>query len=183
MAEMNLDEGFFKEATSFDGPIPGESLTESPAASRPWDGPPSFTTKTEALEHYFDVFTSEDIYKPLMDSLNEGVSVMEIVKVFLYQGFEEGLINPDMMLLLVEPLAYMIAALAERVGIDFVIERDDEDEDGDEDEYEEGEDPPMFNQAMSTIEAPEAGEEFPEEVEEQLGSAEPLRAESLLGER
>ena len=181
MAEMNLDEGFFKEATSFDGPIPGESLMESPDASRPWEGPPSFTTKTEALEHYFDVFTSEDIYKPLMDSLNEGVSVMEILNVLLYQGFEEGLINPDMMLILAEPLAYMIAALAERVGIDFVIDRDNED--GDEDEYEERADPSMFNQAISTIEAPEAGEEFPEEVEEQLGSAEPLRAESLLGER
>ena len=59
---------------------------------------------------------------------------MDIVQVLFFQGFQDGLFNPDMMLLVAEPLAYMIAALAERADVDFVIiADDDEDEDDDED--------------------------------------------------
>ena len=79
------------------------------------------------------------------------------------------------MLILAEPLAYMIAALAERAKIDFVIQDDDEDE--------EDEDTSMFGQAVGTIESPEAGEEFPEEVAQQLESEVPEQGRSLLGEQ
>ena len=109
-----------------------------------------------------------------MDSLESGVAVMDLVKTFLYQGFQEGLFNPDMMLILAEPLAYMIAALAERAQIEFVIQ-DDEDDDE--------EDVAMFGQAVGTIEEPEPGEEFPDRVTERLEDDQPMRAESLLGAR
>ena len=51
---------------------------------------------------------------------------MQIVKIILYRGFSDGLWNPDMMLILAEPLAYMIMALAERADVDFKIDEDDE---------------------------------------------------------
>ena len=41
----------------------------------------------------------------------------------------------------------------------------------------------MFGQAVGTIESPEAGEEFPEEVAQQLESEEPIQGRSLLGEQ
>lgn len=169
-----IDEMFFKEGTSLDGAIPGESLTVSPDDPRPWESPPQIVTKSDGLEYYFDLLTSEEIYDRLMDSLESGVTVMDIVKTFLYQGFQEGLFNPDMMLILAEPLAYMIAALAERAQIEFVIQ-DDEDDDE--------EDVSMFGQAVGTIEEPEPGEEFPDRVTERLEDDQPMRAESLLGAR
>ena len=168
-----IDEMFIKEGTSLDGAIPGESLTVSPDDPRPWESPPQIVTKSDGLEYYFELFTSEEIYDRLMDSLESGVAVMDLVKTFLYQGFQEGLFNPDMMLILAEPLAYMIAALAERAQIEFVIQDDDDDE----------EDVSMFGQAVETIEEPEPGEEFHDRVTERLEDDQPMRAESLLGAR
>ena len=171
---IDVDKAFFDEATTFDAPIPGESLTVSPEESHPWDGPPEHNKKSDALQYFFDLFTSEEIYDNLMNSLESQVPVMDLVKVFLYQAFQEGKINPDMMLILAEPLAYMMAALAERAEIDFIIQDDEEDEAGD---------TSMFGQAVGTIESPEAGEEFPEEVAQQLESEEPIQGRSLLGEQ
>ena len=170
---IDVDKAFFDEATTFDAPIPGESLTVSPEESHPWDGPPEYNKKSDALEYFFGLFTSEEVYDGLMDSVEAQTPVMDLVKVFLYQAFEEGKINPDMMLLLAEPLAYMIAALAERAKIDFIIQDDEEDE---------MRDFSSFGQAVSTIESPEAGEEFPEEVAQQLEEA-PEQGRSLLGEQ
>lgn len=172
---IDVDKAFLDEATTFDAPIPGESLTVSPEESHPWDGPPEYNKKSDALEYFFDLFTSEETYGKLMNSLESQVPVMDLVKVFLYQSFQEGKINPDMMLILAEPLAYMIAALAERAEIDFIIQDDDDDE--------EDEDTSMFGQAVGTIESPEAGEEFPEEIAQQLESEVPEQGRSLLGEQ
>ena len=171
---IDVDQAFLDEATTFDAPIPGESLTVSPEETHPWDGPPEHNKKSDALQYFFDLFTSEEIYDNLMNSLESQVPVMDLVKVFLYQAFQEGKINPDMMLILAEPLAYMMAALAERAEIDFIIQDDEEDEAGD---------ASMFGQAVGTIESPEAGEEFPEEVAPQLESEEPIQGRSLLGEQ
>ena len=51
------------------------------------------------------------------------------------------------------------------------------------DDDEEDEDTSMFGQAVGTIESPEAGEEFPEEVAQQLESEVPEQGSSLLGEQ
>ena len=133
---QEIDAMFNKEVMNTDRPIPGESLTSDPDMSTPWTSPPTFTRKTEALEYYFEFFTSEEIYGPLMDSIEGGVPLIDIAKTILFKGFQDGLINPDMILLLAEPLVYMLAALAERVEIEFVIEEDRE-EDWDEEDWDE----------------------------------------------
>ena len=174
---QEIDAMFNKEVMNTDRPIPGESLTSDPDMSTPWTSPPTFTRKTEALEYYFELFTSEEIYGPLMDSIEGGVPLIDIAKTILFKGFQDGLINPDMLLLLAEPLVYMLAALAERVEIEFVIEEDREEEE---------EDTTMLGQALGNIEEPEGGEEFPEDVQEQLESEESLNrseGQSLLGAR
>ena len=95
-------------------------------------------------------------------------------------SFEDGLFNPDMMLLVAEPLAYMIATLAERAGVDFTIM-------GDPDEYEndEGEEDklPTLNKALSSIDKPQLEEDFPSELSEGLEQVVPPTGRSLLGER
>ena len=176
MAE--LDDDFFKAGTSFKRPIPGQSLTDDPSAPRPFEGPPKFTDRNDVLEYYFELLTAEDTYESVLNSLEEGASLMEIVQVLIMQGFQDGLYNPDMMLMIAEPLAYMIAALAERAGVDFTVMNDD-----DEKPTEEEEELPVMNQAMKSIEKPEMDEDFPSGVAQKLDQVEPPKQRSLLGER
>lgn len=176
MEDQDLDQAFFKAGTSFQRPIPGQSLTNSPEERMPFEGPPKFTDRTDALEYYFELFTEEDNYVAIMNALEAGTPVMDIVQIFLMQGFQEGLFNPDMMLIIAEPIAYMIAALAERADIDFTIM-------GDEDEMpsQESQELPIMNQKLKTIEKPEMDEDFPAELSQRLDNVQ--APASLLGER
>ena len=182
MANQAIDDAFFKAGTSFERRIPGQSLTNDPENPKAFEKPPQYTDRTEVLENYFEMLTEEETYLSIMDSLEEGVTVMEIVQVLIFQGFQDGLFNPDMMLMVAEPLAYMIAALAERADVDFVIMNDD-DEDEEEDEDEEDEDLPIMNQKLKTIEKPQMDDDFPVELSNKLDKVEPPKQRSLLGEK
>ena len=130
-------------------PVPGESLTGDPEKPWPWEQPPQFTEQNDVLEYYFDLFTSEDVYERILDLMEDEVAIMDIVQIFLTKGFQEGLFNPDMMLIIAEPLAYMLISLAERAGIEFVITED-----------EEGAEPTtQLGSALSTIQEPQPTEE------------------------
>jgi hypothetical protein len=180
MANQAIDDAFFKAGTSFERRIPGQSLTNDPENPKAFEKPPQYTDRTEVLENYFEMLTEEETYLSIMDSLEEGVTVMEIVQVLIFQGFQDGLFNPDMMLMVAEPLAYMIAALAERADVDFVImDDDDEDEDEDEDDA----DLPVLNQKLKTIEKPQMDDDFPVELANKLDKVEPPKQRSLLGEK
>ena len=43
-----------------DRPIPGESLTNDPESPAPFEGPPQFSQKEDALEYLFVLLTEED---------------------------------------------------------------------------------------------------------------------------
>lgn len=102
-------------------PVPGQSLTTDPESPAPYEKPPQFTSVHEASRDLFEFLVDPEIYSQTMELLIDEVPVMEIVQSSLFLGFREGKWNPDLMLMLVEPLAYIIIALAERVGIDPVI--------------------------------------------------------------
>lgn len=107
-------------------PIPGESLTLDPDVQEPYTGATEFTVAQEAIDFIFDQMTTEENYESLMQGLMDGASVMELTRLILFSGFNEGKFNPDLMLLLVEPVAYMIMGLAERADIEYVVQEDDE---------------------------------------------------------
>ena len=88
--------------------------------------------------------------------------IIDLVQIFLYQGFQDGLFNPDLMMLLAEPLAYMLAALCEQEGVEFVIQSDDE-EDMEEESL------PMMKQALGQIKEP-TPEVVPEQVQSLLAA-------------
>jgi hypothetical protein len=179
MANQAIDDSFFKAGTSFERRIPGQSLTNDPENPKAFEKPPQYTNRTEVLENYFEMLTEEETYLSIMDSLEEGVTVMEIVQVLIFQGFQDGLFNPDMMLMVAEPLAYMIAALAERADVDFVIMDDDDEDEEEEDE----EDLPVLNKKLKTIEKPQMDDDFPVELANKLDKVEPPKQRSLLGEK
>jgi len=74
----------------------GQSLTEDPSSPAPYLKPPRFTTKEEAVNYFFDYITDEERFTEIMDILEEGVPVMDVVQLILMNSFEKGEINPDM---------------------------------------------------------------------------------------
>jgi hypothetical protein len=179
MADQALDDAFLKAGTSFKRAMPGQSLTDDPETPRPFEGPPKFTNRTEALKYYFEFFTEDtDNYNRLLDALDSDVPIMNIVQPLLIQGFQDGLFNPDMILLVAEPLTYMIAALAERAEVPFTIM-------GDDDEYpsEEDEDLSILDEKLKGVDIQNMDEDLPKEIASKLKSVEAPKRASLLGER
>ena len=115
-------------------PIPGQSLTTDPDNPAPYEQPPKFTSVHEASEHIFNNLIKEENYVPLMRLLLDDMPIMDIAQTLIFTGFTEGKWNPDLMLMLAEPVAYMLLALAERAGIDPVIYRGEDEDDLEEEE-------------------------------------------------
>lgn len=109
--------------------IPGSSLTRDPDNPAPYEKPPEYVTIHEASEWIFSQLIDEENYEQLIQVLIEDMPVMDVAQLLLFKGFTEGKWTVDLMMLLAEPTAYMIMALAERAGVDPVIFRgEDEDE-------------------------------------------------------
>jgi hypothetical protein len=106
-------------------PIPGQSLTNSPDNPYPWEKPTEFTEIQPAIESMFINLTEDDAYGALVDIIDSGNTIAEAAQIILFAGFEEGLWNPDLMTLLIEPTMYLIMALVERAGrVEYKIDRD-----------------------------------------------------------
>jgi len=124
-----MDMNYATVALTGGRPIPGQSLTSDPSSPAPYEKPPKFTSVHEASRSIFEYFIEPETYTNTMELLADDVPLMDIVQTFVFAGFKEGQWNPDLMLMLVEPIAYIILALAERAGIDPVIYAgEDEDE-------------------------------------------------------
>lgn len=132
---MNME--FIEQVATGPRPIPGQSLTNSPDAPLPFEGPTKFVELQPALDHLFIQLTEDGALKNLEGLLSQKYPVSLIAEQLLFAGFTEGLWNPDLMLLLLEPTIYMILSIADRLGIkDIVI-----DENETPDEYGEEADP------------------------------------------
>ena len=155
MVDITTDE-FNEFALKTNRFIPGQSLTENPETPWPWEGPPTFVSKDEALEHFMNLILEEERHIAILESLEEGVPVMNLVELILTKSFQEGEINPDLMMLLAEPLAFMIMALGEKADIE--VKLIDEDDD---DEYDEDKEFESFRELLNSIKDPKDDEDFP----------------------
>tara|TARA_R100001443_G_scaffold113604_1_gene128594 strand:+ start:3606 stop:4217 length:612 start_codon:yes stop_codon:yes gene_type:complete len=126
MAELNQQA--LREYNPFQGPIPGQSLTNSPDARQPWESPPVYTNIKEGREAIFLEILKQENLEPIINLLDDGMSVAKVTEMLLFIGYSKGQFNPDMMMLLAEPVMYMLLALCENVGVDPVINTDDGDD-------------------------------------------------------
>jgi len=111
-------------------PIPGQSLTNSPDSPYPWEQPPEFTEIQPAIESLYVSLTEDDAYEAIVDLIDADNTIADAAQVVLYAGFEEGLWNPELMTLLIEPTMYLIMGLVERAGrLEYKIDREPEVED------------------------------------------------------
>ena len=157
-------------ATRTNRPIPGQSLTNDPEVPAPHERPPQFTTKEDAMNYFFTFVTEEKRFKAIMESLEGGAAVMDLVQLILVQSFQNGEINPDMMLMLAEPLAYILIGLAEREGIKAVIVDDEEEKEKN-----------TFRAKLQTIKNPKDDEEVP--MVEKIQEVPSLMSRSQKGEQ
>jgi len=135
MAELNQQA--LEAYNPFQGPIPGQSLTNSEDEKQAWEQPPRTTSIKEARELMFLEILKEENLEALVMLMNKGMGIGKITEMLLFIGFTKGQFNPDMMLLLLEPTMYMLLAIAEAVGINPILEEDDHiitDEDIDEED-------------------------------------------------
>ena len=88
---VDITENELREfATRTNRPIPGQSLTNSPDAPWPWETPPEFTTKEQAMDYFFDYVTDEKRFDSIMEALAEGMAVMDMVQLLVTKAFEDG---------------------------------------------------------------------------------------------
>jgi hypothetical protein len=125
-------------------PIPGQSLTNSPDEAYAWEKTPQFTNLQSATDALFVELTEPEVYDSVLTMIERGESIANVAQVILYDGFQKGMFNPDLMMLLIEPTMYMLMALAEKGGIDdYKIYNGEEEDEFDEDEQLEGMDKMM----------------------------------------
>jgi len=107
-------------------PIPGSSLTSDPDSPAPYERPPEYTDVHAACAWLFSEMIEENNYEGLIKSMMDRIPIMDIAKLLLFSGFQEGKWDVNLLMLLIEPTAYMLLALAERAGIDPEIYREEE---------------------------------------------------------
>lgn len=102
----------------FNGPIPGQSLTQDPNTRGPWEMPTKFSNANQALDYLFKIVTSTKFIKSLDTLLQEDKQFYldELAAGMLEEGFINGLWTPDMALLLIEPLIVMMVWAASQLN-------------------------------------------------------------------
>ena len=84
MAELNPEA--LEAHNPFQGPIPGQSLTNSPDSQQPWEQPPRMTGIKEARETVFLEILKEENLESIINLLDEGMSVAKITEMLLFIG-------------------------------------------------------------------------------------------------
>ena len=117
-----------------------------------------------------------------MQAVAGGEPLSELAQLMLFQGFQDGKWNPDLMLLLIEPVIYMFLALAEKIDVDPVIYTD---EDIDEIEDEETSGTKFEEKALEKIKGIETTTTPPpgvltNKIKQQMDSLPEIPKESLL---
>lgn len=113
------------EAMLMTAPIPGQSLTQSPESRLPYETPPKFNDLQDFIDETFLRLTDEDALPDLLDSLRMGLPVEHVAEKYLEKTFQDGEITPDMVLLSIEPVIYMLISLATFAEIDPVLYPED----------------------------------------------------------
>ena len=173
MSEMTeTDKDFYRIGTSFKRAIPGSSLTRSPEDAYTWEQPPVISSSRAASVFFFSKVMEPKVYNAVLDSVEEGTPLMDIAQMLMYQAFVDGIINPDLMMIMVEQVVYMLAAMCELQNVDFIIQEDDEDD------IEEEITSELINSYFT-----KENIEIPEEITKQLEEADIPERRSLLGEQ
>lgn len=113
---------------AFEKPIPGQSLTNSPDQSYPWEGPPELTSTKQAIQKIFLELLKDENLEMFAGLMAKKVPVADLATMIGMASFTKGKMNPDLMMTIIEPTMYMLLSIAEKVGIEPVIYRGEEED-------------------------------------------------------
>jgi hypothetical protein len=114
-----LSQEIMELVSPFNKPIPGQSLTNDPDNPYPWESSPEFVNVNTAIDSIVsNMLNDEERLTNIIEVLaSDALPIAGIAQIILENGFRQGKWNPDLMLLLAEPLMVILMALAERAGI------------------------------------------------------------------
>jgi hypothetical protein len=118
-----------------------------------FEKPVAISTLSDGINKVFLTVTEEGSFKSILNSMKAGIAITELTHYLLFEGFRKGMWNPDLMLMLAEPVMFMLIAFAEKASIDYVLYEGEEEE-------EEGE--------LSDEEKIELNQRFTQIIEQQL---------------
>ena len=93
---------------SFDAPVPGESLTNTPGNAA-WEHPPTHAKVEDALEFINDRMMDKESGMRALALMDIGIPIEALVKIITFSGFIEGKWSVDVAKVL-EPLVAMLLA-------------------------------------------------------------------------
>ena len=129
MQEEYLSEANAQKVINYQGPIPGQSLTNPTEQKYAWEQPPELTNRREAETYILEELTEKEKFIALTDAIADGVPIDVITRTYLLSGYSRGLWDVDLMMLLVESVGFIVMALAEKVGLEYELYAGDNDED------------------------------------------------------
>jgi len=133
MQEEYLSEENAKKVLKYEGPVPGQSLTNSTDQKYAWEQAPELTNRREAETYILEELTEKEKFIALTDAVADGLPIDVITRTYLLSGYSRGLWDVDLMMLLVESVGFIIMALAEKVGLDYELYSGDEEENTEDD--------------------------------------------------
>jgi len=105
--------------SSFNKPLPGNSLTTHSIGDRPWERPPQLNTVEETLSYYMTQFSDEDVMDDMLVAIESGVPIKPLVESLYTSGTMRGTHSLDIGLLIAPALMEFFAAAAQSYDIDY----------------------------------------------------------------
>lgn len=105
----------------FAAPIPGQSLTNSPDNPMPFETPVENVNVNGMVENMFLNLTKEDNIEEVLSLLRSDIPVEDVASTLIFETFRTGKATPDLMLLMLEPVMYMLISIADWADIDVTI--------------------------------------------------------------
>ena len=99
-------------------PIPGQSLTTELGA-RPWEKPARFTIPEEAMNYYLERFSDPERAAEMMDILESGFPVTNLIDGITMGGGMEGLHSIDVSIIIAPALYEFVTTLADSAEVEY----------------------------------------------------------------
>ena len=98
--------------------IPGQSLTTELGA-RPWEKPARFTIPEEAMNYYLERFSDPERAAEMMDILESGFPVTNLIDGITMGGVMEGLHSIDVSIIIAPALYEFVTTLADSAEVEY----------------------------------------------------------------
>jgi len=117
--EVRLGDTGYTESqyNSFDAPVPGQSLTDTPGNAA-WEHPPTYAKPEDAIEFVNDRMLDETSGKRALMLMSIGIPIEALVKIITFSGFLNGKWSVDTGKILEPLVGMLLAKMAKDAQID-----------------------------------------------------------------